>query len=470
MSGSTPRSPRRRWPAAGATRSRSSSARRSRRAAATCSASSSDDPIRPWRSLRRHDRRDPRAGRPGHPGPSRSCRTPCAPRRTLLRLLADPDPPSIPTPSRCSTRRPSAAAGIRRSWPFAAEHGLPGSATATPTRWTRSARAGPPSRAAPRTTCAGPSWPGPPAWHGDFHPPSPSSACSGASSASRPRHPRRCRRPPAAATAPAATTAIPAAAGGRRAYRDDHEDERGRGAVVKIGLVTPYVYPLPGRRQRARPVPLREPPAARPRRPDHHQQPRPPARQRGRRDPPREGLQRAHQRLGRHAHALAALPVAGRPVLDREQFDLLHFHEPFVPFLSPILLRESERERRHVPRLRRLVPGLPVIGRAVRGSVAAAPRPDRRQRRRAPLHRPLLPGRLQGHPQRRRPVAFRVGPCRSPAGRTARRTSSSSAASRRARACPSCSRPTASCAARGAPAGSSSSAPGRRSARPAATS
>jgi phosphatidyl-myo-inositol alpha-mannosyltransferase len=30
-----------------------------------------------------------------------------------------------------------------------------------------------------------------------------------------------------------------------------------------------------------------------------------------------------------------------REVLDRERFDLLHFHEPFVPFLSPIVLRQS---------------------------------------------------------------------------------------------------------------------------------
>src|SRR5258706_9928786 len=30
-----------------------------------------------------------------------------------------------------------------------------------------------------------------------------------------------------------------------------------------------------------------------------------------------------------------------RDVLERERFDLLHFHEPLVPFLSPIVLRES---------------------------------------------------------------------------------------------------------------------------------
>src|SRR5664279_1824304 len=28
-------------------------------------------------------------------------------------------------------------------------------------------------------------------------------------------------------------------------------------------------------------------------------------------------------------------------VLDREHFDLLHFHEPFVPFLSLVVLRQS---------------------------------------------------------------------------------------------------------------------------------
>ncbi len=31
-----------------------------------------------------------------------------------------------------------------------------------------------------------------------------------------------------------------------------------------------------------------------------------------------------------------------RDVLDRERFDVLHFHEPFVPFLSLVLLRESQ--------------------------------------------------------------------------------------------------------------------------------
>ena len=45
-----------------------------------------------------------------------------------------------------------------------------------------------------------------------------------------------------------------------------------------------------------------------------------------------------------------------RAVLERERFDVLHFHEPFVPFLSLVILRGvAERQHRHVPRLRRLV-------------------------------------------------------------------------------------------------------------------
>jgi phosphatidylinositol alpha-mannosyltransferase len=35
-------------------------------------------------------------------------------------------------------------------------------------------------------------------------------------------------------------------------------------------------------------------------------------------------------------------PSQVRAMLEREQFDLLHFHEPFVPFLSLVVLRESQ--------------------------------------------------------------------------------------------------------------------------------
>jgi phosphatidyl-myo-inositol alpha-mannosyltransferase len=107
---------------------------------------------------------------------------------------------------------------------------------------------------------------------------------------------------------------------------------------MKIGLVTPYVYPLPGGvtqhvrylyenlRLRGHDVRILT---------SSH------------------GLQRASEgdiiRIGKGF----SMPVNGsvgtitlsprfvsqvRDMLEREQFDLLHFHEPFVPFLSPIIL------------------------------------------------------------------------------------------------------------------------------------
>jgi phosphatidyl-myo-inositol alpha-mannosyltransferase len=110
---------------------------------------------------------------------------------------------------------------------------------------------------------------------------------------------------------------------------------------VKIGLVSPYVYPLPGGvtqhvrylyqhlRERGHDVRILT---------SSH------------------GLQRASEgdviRLGKGF----SVPANGsmgtvtlslrfisqvREMLERERFDLLHFHEPFVPFLSLVLLRES---------------------------------------------------------------------------------------------------------------------------------
>jgi phosphatidylinositol alpha-mannosyltransferase len=110
---------------------------------------------------------------------------------------------------------------------------------------------------------------------------------------------------------------------------------------MKIGLVSPYVYPLPGGvtqhvrylyenlRLRGHDVRILT---------SSH------------------GLQRASEgdiiRIGKGF----SMPVNGsvgtitlsprfvsqvRAMLAREQFDLLHFHEPFVPFLSPIILRLS---------------------------------------------------------------------------------------------------------------------------------
>ena len=111
---------------------------------------------------------------------------------------------------------------------------------------------------------------------------------------------------------------------------------------MKIGLVSPYVYPLPGGvtqhvrylyenlRLRGHDVRILT---------SSH------------------GLQRSSEgdviRLGKGF----SMPSNGsvgtitlspryvsqaRELLDRERFDVLHFHEPFVPFLSLVLLRESQ--------------------------------------------------------------------------------------------------------------------------------
>jgi phosphatidyl-myo-inositol alpha-mannosyltransferase len=110
---------------------------------------------------------------------------------------------------------------------------------------------------------------------------------------------------------------------------------------MKVGLVTPYVYPLPGGVTQ------------------HVQYLYENLRLRGhdvRILTSSHGLQRASEgdiiRIGKGF----SLPVNGsvgtitlsprfisqvRDMLEREQFDLLHFHEPFVPFLSPIILRLS---------------------------------------------------------------------------------------------------------------------------------
>jgi phosphatidylinositol alpha-mannosyltransferase len=111
---------------------------------------------------------------------------------------------------------------------------------------------------------------------------------------------------------------------------------------MKIGLVSPYVYPLPGGvtqhvrylyenlRLRGHDVRILT---------SSH------------------GLQRSSEgdviRLGK-GFSMPANGSVGtitlspryisqvRAVLERERFDVLHFHEPFVPFLSLVLLRESQ--------------------------------------------------------------------------------------------------------------------------------
>ncbi len=110
---------------------------------------------------------------------------------------------------------------------------------------------------------------------------------------------------------------------------------------MKIGLVTPYVYPVPGGVN------------------EHVRYLYENLRQRGhdvRIISSSHGLQRASEgdviRLGKGFSmptngSVGTITVSPRYVsqvgrmLEREQFDVLHFHEPFVPFLSLILLHQS---------------------------------------------------------------------------------------------------------------------------------
>ncbi len=111
---------------------------------------------------------------------------------------------------------------------------------------------------------------------------------------------------------------------------------------MKIGLVSPYVYPLPGgvtqhvrylyENLRLRGHDVRIITSS-------------------------HGLQRSSEgdviRLGKGFSmpangSMGTITVSPRflsqvhAVLERERFDLLHFHEPFVPFLSPVVLRLSD--------------------------------------------------------------------------------------------------------------------------------
>ena len=149
-------------------------------------------------------------------------------------------------------------------------------------------------------------------------------------------------------------------------------------------------------------------------------------------------------------------------MLEREQFDLLHFHEPFVPFLSPIILRLSTSV--NVATFHAYGGFSPSyeFGSRVMGSYAAR------------LHGRIavsaaarhfidryFPGDYKVIPNGVDVARFAAGrPDRPLAGRHAR-TCCSSAGTSRARACSSCSRPTGSCARPAATAGCSSSARAR---------
>ncbi|MGH2467322.1 MAG: glycosyltransferase family 4 protein [Candidatus Limnocylindrales bacterium] len=139
---------------------------------------------------------------------------------------------------------------------------------------------------------------------------------------------------------------------------------------MKIGLVTPYVYPLPGGVN------------------EHVGQLYTNLKLRGhdvRILSSTHGLQRASEgdviRLGRGFSvptngSIGTVTLSPRYVglaqelLDEERFDLLHFHEPLVPFLSPILLRRSDCV--NVATFHAYAgwsPAYQLMGRSLRGSV-----------------------------------------------------------------------------------------------------
>ncbi len=184
---------------------------------------------------------------------------------------------------------------------------------------------------------------------------------------------------------------------------------------MKIGLVTPYIYPLLRRSQRARGAALREPHRTWPRRAHHHQRARAAAPQRRRCHPLGLRLLRARQRLYGHAHHRPALYAhdpghARAGEVRRAAFSRAVRALPVADGAA----RVEEREHRDLPRICRLESCLRVRPAHAATFRPPARRTHRRQRGRAPLHRVVLPGRLQGHPQRRRPAPLPERPAVRP--------------------------------------------------------
>src|SRR5262245_55367497 len=215
--------------------------------------------------------------------------------------------------SRRSTPRRLAGRGTARSSGSPATTALRPSATATPTRPPPSGRAGRRFRVTPPTNFARPSSRAGPITTGRSTGPRRSSGRSGGSSGSTAATRATLRSARSAATAPPATWATPAAAIGRRAWRRPSPPNarlaRGRAGEDRPRLA--LCLPAAGRRDPARRLPLREPPAARPRRPDPDLVARPPALVGRRHHPDRQGLLDAGQRLGGDDHALAPVRVPG---------------------------------------------------------------------------------------------------------------------------------------------------------------
>ena len=299
-----------------------------------------DRPIRPYRSLRTtivavHD-----AGGlaiPAHPLVPYPL---CAQGWVLRRLLDDPDPAVHPdAPRDVQPDERSASRGTAGSSASPTTTASPTSATATPTRSRRSGPAGRRSRAA-----------------------TPTDLRRAIETPARPTTAARSTRRPASsarsASSCASAGATPATRSLGRVRRDgtgrDHGYPGGRlrpprfdvgagigAAPMKIGLVCPYIYPEAGgvaqhvrflyENLRLRGHDVRIITAS-------------------------HGPQRASEGDILRIGVGFRVPTNGsigtltfspryisqvRELLERERFDVLHFHEPFVPFLSLFLLRES---------------------------------------------------------------------------------------------------------------------------------
>ena len=333
----------------------SSSARRSPPAAATCWRSSSSERIPPLRPLEETIERDPRPGRASRSPRTRWRRSPpaSAAAASLRPAATTPIRATSSTRSSCMNPQPPAGRGARprsarsttRSWAW------PRSATPTPTCSSTSAPAGPGSPARPRRTIARPSRSGRRSPDGEvLDAPGTTSSVYG-------------RQLVAKAAPPAAILSVPAESGDD----SDHAVQRPRAAErrpcqptrspLKIGIVSPYGYPHPGgvnEHVRHTYEAMRR---DGPRRLDHHQQVR-----QGARDARATSFASAPAAPSRPTGSMGRVTLSwrfkerARELLAEQRFDILHFHEPFVPFLSPTDARPvRHREHRHLPRLRRLL-------------------------------------------------------------------------------------------------------------------
>ena len=384
--------------------------------------------------------------------PIRSCPTRCARApRTIRRLLDAADPVDHPDALEAFNPTTARLRWSRRVPAFAEEVGLAAvAALRRPSGDRGRARVHDVRGARPPRTCARRSRRATPAGAARPTRGASSSGCSGAQLERYARAPVTSCGASCAATAAVATSATRAAGRGRRASIRVGRPAWPRSEPMKIGLVTPYIFPVPGGVnahvgylyenlvQRGHDVRIIS---------------------------STHGPQRSSEgdiiRLGYGWSvptngSIGTLTVSHRygQLVERDARPRAVRHPPLPRAVRAVPVAADaapldERQRRHVPRLLGLQPLVRVRQAHAPALREAAPRPHRGQRGGTPLHQPLLPGRVQGHPQRRRPAPVSATRRPSRAGATASRTSSSSAASRAARASCTCCAPTTSCACEG---------------------